>query len=513
MTNQLANPLLRLHDADEVAVARRDLGIGEVLDVTGRRVTVFDTVPAGHKLALVPVAAGAPVHKYGQVIGVATAAIAAGQHVHVHNLAMGSFERHAAVGAAAHPTELVAPSDQASFLGIVRPDGRVATRNFVAVLTSVNCSATVARRVANHFAGGTGLEGHPGVDGVLAITHGTGCGMAPNGDGLAILRRTIAGYARHPNFAGIVVIGLGCEDNQVPALVDEFGLDPSTPVRALTIQEEGGSAAAIRRGIEATEEILELASKVERIPVPVSELLVGLQCGGSDAYSGISANPALGAAVDLLVRNGGSALLGETPEIYGAEHLLSGRAASAEVGQRLLERIAWWETYTAANGGSMDNNPSPGNKAGGLTTILEKSLGAVAKGGTTNLVDVVGYAEAPRGKGLVFMDTPGYDPVSATGMVAGGAHLVCFTTGRGSVFGAKPAPSIKLATNRKMYLHMEEDMDVDCGAILEGEMGIEEMGRLIFSLIIDVASGHRTKSELLGVGDEEMVPWQLGAVM
>ena len=513
MTTTTDNATLRLHVSDEVVVARRDLAPGEVLDVAGGIVVVRDAIPAGHKVATTPVAKGAPVHKYGQVIGVATEPIAAGQHVHVHNLQMGSFDRHATIGAAARPTALVESGAQEHFLGIVRDDGRVATRNFVAVLTSVNCSATVARRVANHFATDTGLAGYDNVDGVVAITHGTGCGMAPGGDGLAILRRTIAGYARHPNLAGVVVIGLGCEDNQVPDLVEEFALPRSMPVHAFTIQDQGGSSAAISRGIEATEEILELAAQVERVPCPVSDLVVGLQCGGSDAYSGISANPALGAAVDLLVQHGGTALLGETPEIYGAEHLLSSRAATTEAGQDLLDRIAWWERYTLHNGGSMDNNPSPGNKAGGLTTILEKSLGAVAKGGTTNLVEVVGYGEAPSRKGLVFMDTPGYDPVSATGMVAGGAHLICFTTGRGSVFGAKPAPSIKLATNRTMYRRMEQDMDVDCGAILEGEASIEEMGRSIFSLIVDVASGRPTKSELLGVGDEEMVPWQLGAVM
>jgi altronate hydrolase len=474
---------LLLHPDDDVAVALRDL----------------PGVPRGHKTAVRDIPEGAPVRKYGQVIGVATAPIRAGGHVHTHNLGMGPHDTDYAFGTDVREVEPVSPP--ATFQGIVRADGRVATRNYIGILTSVNCSATVARTIAARAEGL--LAGFPNVDGVVALTHATGCGMAADGDGIRVLRRTLNGYARHPNFAAILVIGLGCEVNQLTG----FDLPEGTP--AMTIQELGGTSATVRRGLEVIRELLPAADAVAREPVPASELVIGLQCGGSDGYSGITANPALGAAADLLVRHGGTAILAETPEIYGAEHLLTRRAASRAVGERLIERIRWWESYAE----SMDNNPSPGNKEGGLTTILEKSLGAVAKGGTTPLRAVYEYAEPVTERGFVFMDTPGYDPVSATGQVAGGANMICFTTGRGSVYGCRPSPSIKLASNREMYRAMEEDMDVDCGAIAAGEVSVADLGGQIFELILQVASGRRTASEELGFGDEEFAPWQLGAVM
>jgi altronate hydrolase len=472
---------LLLQPEDDVAVALRDL----------------DGVPRGHKVAVRALAEGAPIRKYGQVIGVATAPIAAGDHVHTHNLGMGPHDTDYAFGTDLRTVE--PPAAPARFQGIVRPDGRVATRNYIGILTSVNCSATVARTIANRAS----VEGFPNVDGVVALTHGTGCGMAADGDGIRLLRRTLNGYARHPNFAAILVIGLGCEVNQLTG----FDLPEGTPT--MTIQELGGTSATVRRGLEVIRELLPIANAVAREPVPAAELVLGLQCGGSDGYSGITANPALGAAADLLVRHGGTAILAETPEVYGAEHLLTRRAVSRAVGERLIERIHWWESYAE----SMDNNPSPGNKAGGLTTILEKSLGAVAKGGTSPLTAVYEYAEPVTERGFVFMDTPGYDPVSATGEVAGGANLICFTTGRGSVYGCRPAPSVKLASNRETYLAMEEDMDVDCGAIVAGEVSVAELGEQIFQLVLEVASGRKTASEELGFGDEEFAPWQLGAVM
>jgi len=472
---------LLLQPEDDVAVALRDL----------------DGVPRGHKVAVRALAEGAPIRKYGQVIGVATAPIAAGDHVHTHNLGMGPHDTDYAFGTDLRAVE--PPEAPARFQGIVRPDGRVATRNYIGILTSVNCSATVARTIANRAS----VEGFPNVDGVVALTHGTGCGMAADGDGIRLLRRTLNGYARHPNFAAILVIGLGCEVNQLTG----FDLPEGTPT--MTIQELGGTSATVRRGLEVIRELLPAANAVTREPVPAAELVLGLQCGGSDGYSGITANPALGAAADLLVRHGGTAILAETPEVYGAEHLLTRRAVSRAVGERLIERIHWWESYAE----SMDNNPSPGNKAGGLTTILEKSLGAVAKGGTSPLTAVYEYAEPVTERGFVFMDTPGYDPVSATGEVAGGANLICFTTGRGSVYGCRPAPSVKLASNRETYLAMREDMDVDCGAIVAGELSVAELGEQIFQLVLEVASGRKTASEELGFGDEEFAPWQLGAVM
>ena len=526
MTTQITETVLQLHPADPVALARRELEPGTVLQAPGAGVVVRDTVPPGHKVALADIAAGEQVRKYGQPIGIATQAIAAGEHVHEHNLRSLSREGlpvPAQTGEAATATARAgaapagapaapAPGDMPTFDGIVRPDGRIGTRNYVAVVSSVNCSATVVKRIAAAFSAPGALDQHPGVDGVIAVTHGSGCGLSRDGEGLEVLRRTLTGYARHPNVAAVVVVGLGCEVNQINRLVDEFDLPEATPLRRLVIQELGGSVATVRQGVEQVRELLPLAA-APREPVPASALTLGLNCGGSDGWSGVTANPVLGVAVDRLVAAGGTAILGETPEIHGAEHLLTGRAASPEVAEQLMERIAWWEAYTAAEGGNMDNNPSPGNRAGGVTTIEEKSLGAVAKGGSTPLQAVYRYAEPVRANGLVFMDTPGYDPVSVTGIVAGGATVVCFTTGRGSVFGCKPAPSLKLATTTQLYERMPDDMDFNAGSVLDGEATVSELGDVLFDQIIATASGRRTKSEELDFGDEEFRPWQLGAVM
>ena len=378
---QAADITIRLNPADDVVIARVNIPGGTTLPKEAN-VRLAVTVPAGHKIAVREIKQGAPVRRYNQIIGFATRDIQAGEHVHLHNLAMGDFERDYAFCVDARPTEFIEP--RANFDGIVRADGRVATRNYIGILTSVNCSATVARMVADHFR--NRLDAYPNVDGVVALTHKTGCGMASEGEGMDILRRTIAGYARHPNFFATQLVGLGCESNQLSHLIAAHKLERSDQLAAYTIQEKGGTMKAVREGIARIEAILPEANKVKRESVPASHLTLALQCGGSDGYSGISANPALGAAVDLLVRHGGTAILSETPEIYGAEHMLTRRAVSREVGEKLLSRIRWWEDYTARNGNEMNNNPSPGNKAGGLTTILEKSLGAVAKGGTTNLV-------------------------------------------------------------------------------------------------------------------------------
>jgi altronate hydrolase len=422
---------------------------------------------------------------------------------------MGQFERDYAFSSSLKETAF--EKEPATFLGIKRADGRVATRNYIGILTSVNCSATVARMVARHFEGR--LDEYPNVDGVVALTHKTGCGMAGDGEGMDLLRRTMTGYAQHPNFFAVLNIGLGCEANQINFWLDAAKLKLSDRLQAFTIQEKGGTTKSVRDGIARIKELLPEANRVKREPVPASHLILGLECGGSDGYSGISANPALGAAADLLVRHGGTAILSETPEIYGAEHLLTRRAVSREVGEKLLARIRWWEDYTARNRMEMNNNPSPGNKAGGLTTILEKSLGAAAKGGTTNLVAVYEFAEKVTAKGLVFMDTPGYDPVSVTGHVAGGANVVCFTTGRGSVYGCKPAPSLKLATHSPLYRRMEEDMDVNCGTVVDGTESVEQAGERIFRLVLATASGQKSKSELLGFGEDEFAPWVVGATM
>lgn len=503
-------PVIRLHPEDSVVIARAALLPGVEV---AQGVTVTERIPAGHKVAVKPIAVGEPVKRYGQIIGFATKPIASGQHVHVQNIGMGEFSKDYAWGVDVKPT----PNFDlpATFQGIRRPDGRVATRNYIGILTSVNCSAHVAGLVAdvfkkNPFTGHDPLADFPNVDGVVALTHKTGCGMTQL-EPLTVLRRTLGGYARHVNFSHVIVLGLGCEMNQIGGFMEEQKL--AGRLRAMDIQEVGGSRKTVEAGVAFVREVLADSNKATREACSASELTVALQCGGSDGYSGVSANPALGAASDLLVRHGGTVILSETPETYGAEHLLTRRAVSREVGEKLVALMRWWEEYTAREGAEMDSNPSPGNKAGGLTTILEKSLGAMAKAGSTNLVDVVAYAEAVTKKGFVFMDTPGFDPVAATGQVAGGANLVCFTTGRGSVFGCKPAPSIKLATNSPMFKRMEEDMDVNCGTILDGDETVQECGERIFNLMLRVASGEQTKSEAFDFGAAEFAPWVLGATM
>jgi altronate hydrolase len=502
-------PFIRLHPQDDVLIARTQLVSG----TPAENVVVKGLIPPGHKLAARDIAAGQPVRSYNQIIGFASRNIGAGEHVHTHNLAMGEFERDYAFGADMKPEPT---TREASFMGIQRPDGRVATRNYIGILSSVNCSATAARAIADHFSRQSNpgaLKAFPNVDGVIALTHGTGCGMDTEGLGMRILERTLAGYATHANFWGVLVVGLGCEANQINAWLAHSSLREGEQLRVFNIQDTGGTRKTVERGIAIVNEMLPRANAVRREPCSASHITIGLQCGGSDGYSGISANPALGAAVDLLVAHGGTAILSETPEIYGAEHLLTRRAVRREVGEKLIERIRWWERYTKINEGQMNNNPSPGNKAGGLTTILEKSLGAVAKGGTTNLRAVYEYAERVTERGFVYMDTPGYDPVSATGQVAGGANMICFTTGRGSAYGCAPSPSLKLATNTALWQRQEEDIDLNCGEIVDGRAGIQEMGQRIFERVLATASGEATQSEKHGYGQNEFVPWQIGAVM
>ena len=506
------DPVIRIHPADDVVIARHQLLGGTPIASEG--ITVSGLIPPGHKIAVRAIAAGEPVRRYNQIIGCATRDIAAGQHVHSHNLAFSRFDRGHSVGGDVRPVSYV--DTPATFDGIVRADGRVATRNYIGVLTSVNCSATVARAIADHFRRDIhpeALAPYPNVDGVVALTHGAGCATDSEGVGLRVLRRTLAGYARHANFAAVIVVGLGCETNQIQGLLAQEGLREGAKLVTFSIQDTGGTAKSVARGIEVVKQLLPEANAVQREPVPASHLIVGLQCGGSDGYSGISANPALGAAVDLVVRHGGTAALSETPEIYGGEHLLLQRAVSQAVADKLEARLQWWNDYCTRHHAEMDNNPSAGNKAGGLTTILEKSLGAIAKGGTTPMVDVYEYAQPIRARGFVYMDTPGYDPVSATGQVAGGANLICFTTGRGSAYGCAPSPSLKLATNTVLWQRQEEDMDINCGTVIDGTESVEQLGERIFQAMLAAASGRQTKSEQHGYGQNEFVPWALGAVM
>lgn len=495
---------LKASPHDSVAVALVALPTGTPVE----GVTTREDIPAGHKLAIVDHTPAAHVIKLGQPIGTAREAIKAGAHVHVHNVAFEGRADRDAIG-----TRLIAPSfRKAGFTGYVRADGRVGTRNYIGVLTSVNCSATVARRIAAHFDAAR-MAAWPHVDGVVALTHNSGCGMAKSGAGIDNLRRTIAGYARHPNFAGVLIVGLGCEVNQIDPLLAMTGLVESATLRTMGIQDAGGTRASIDAGIAAVGGLLDDANSMRRTPVNAAHLTLGLQCGASDGYSALTANPALGRAADMLVAAGGRVVLSETPELFGAENLLLARATNNDVAARLVERLDWWERYAAQSGADLDNNPSPGNLAGGITTILEKSLGAVAKAGTSPLNAVIDYAEAITAPGLSFMDTPGYDPCSATGQIAGGANLIAFTTGRGSVFGSKPAPTVKLASNSALAARMADDIDLDCGGLLTGETDLAALGEAIFALLLATASGARTASERHDFGDDEFVPWVPGAAM
>jgi altronate dehydratase len=500
---------IRLQPNDNVIIALRDLSKGEQIE--GMPGSLHQAVARGHKVAAAAIPAGANVLRYGQIIGQAKVDIEPGDHVHVHNLGMGEHTQD--YGFASQNSPLPAIDQQRTFMGYVRADGKAGTRNYIGILTTVNCSGSVAKFIAEAAEKSGFLEQYPNIDGIVPIVHATGCGMAGSGEGYATLFRTLSGYAQNPNFGGILLLGLGCEVMQIPDLVSGRRIRADGMLQYMTIQQEGGTRKTVERGLEALRGVAEFANQATRSPVPVSEITIGMQCGGSDGYSGITANPALGYASDLLVRHGGTTILSETSEIYGAEHLLTRRAETEEVGKKLIERIRWWEDYAARNGGEMDNNPSPGNKRGGLTTILEKSLGAVAKGGTAPLRDVYKFGEKIDKKGFVFMDSPGFDPCSVTGQVASGANLIIFTTGRGSVSGYKPTPCIKIATNTEMYERMAGDMDMNCGDIITGGASIEEKGSELFELLIRVASGEQTKSEELGFGGAEFVPWQIGAVM
>jgi len=503
-----SNDVLRLHPSDNVFVALAELSEGkQVANITCKQV-----IPAGHKVAATDIAEGQPVIKFGQIIGIASQSIKAGEHVHVHNCVFTSAKQDVRAGESYRSTPVLAEAQQATFQGIVRADGRVATRNMIAVMTTVNCSATVAKAIVDRMRQQV-LRDYPNVDDIVAFTHPGGCGTSAKGENIEILRRTLGGFMNHPNVAGVLLLGLGCEVNQGSLLLDHAQLQQGPLLQYLNIQDAGGSRAAMEKGIELLVPMLPIANAVRRQTVSAKHITVGLQCGGSDGYSGITANPALGAAADLIIKNGGTAILSETPEIYGAEQLLIRRAASQAIADRLMSRVRWWEKYVAASGGSMDNNPSPGNKKGGLTTILEKSLGAVAKAGTTGLMGVYEYAERIDKHGFVFMDSPGNDPYSATGQVASGANVICFTTGRGSVYGCKPAPSLKLTTTTDLYNRMRDDMDIDCGVVLSGEMTVQQLGEQIFREILEVASGKKTKSEEFGFGDNEFLPWNVGAVM
>lgn len=507
---RLIGPVIRLHHNDNIVVARVDVAIGT--EVLGENFTSRSQVPAGYKIAAKKIYKGEPILKYSVTVGFANVDIEPGTMVHSHNTEFREFDRDYAYASEFKPVQMVPEAERATFQGFVRADGQVGTRNFIGILSSVNCSATVAHNIAAWFTPER-LAEFPNIDGVVAFTHTTGCGMEMTGEPMQLLRRTIAGYARHPNLAAALVIGLGCERNQIKGLLEQEKIEVGSRLHTFVIQETGGTRKTIAAGIEAVRALLPEANQARRETVSASHLCVGLQCGGSDGFSSITANPALGAAVDILVRHGGTGILSETPEIYGVEHTLTRRAASQAVGEKLIERIRWWkDEYSVGRDVQINGQVSPGNQVGGLANIFEKSLGSSMKGGTGPLMEVYKYAEPVNAKGLVFMDTPGFDPVAATGQIAGGANLIAFTTGRGSVFGSKPAPSVKLATNSPMFNRLAEDMDINCGEILDGTVSVQEMGQRIFELFLRTASGEASKSEKLGLGDHEFVPWQIGIV-
>ncbi len=498
---------IRLHENDNVLIARSNVAIGAKLD---GGLTSRGQVPAGHKIAARAIGQGEPILKYNVTIGFAASDIPPGAYVHSHNVAFREFDRDYAYGRDYRPIQMLPDAERATFMGIVRENGQIATRNYIGVLSTVNCSATVVHKIAEYFTPER-LAEYPNIDGVVAFAHGTGCGMEMTGEPMDLLRRTLAGYARHANLAGAMIVGLGCERNQISGLMKDQGLAAGSRLRTFVMQDTGGTRKTVEAGIAAVKEMLPAANRVARQPVPASHLMVGLQCGGSDGFSSITANPALGAAMDLLARHGGTHILSETPEIYGVEHTLTRRARSREVGEKLIERIRWWkDVYTVGRDTQINGVVSPGNQHGGLANIFEKSLGSSMKGGTGPLNAVYRYAEPVIEKGFVFMDTPGFDPCSATGQIAGGANMIMFTTGRGSMFGAKPVPSIKLATNTAMYSRLAEDMDINCGEILDGTCSMREMAQRIFDLMLRIASGEKSKSELLGLGDHEFVPWNNG---
>ena len=507
---RVTGPAIRLHSADNVVVARTDIQTGT--SVEGYNIVARNLVPAGYKIAITDIAEGEPVLKYNTVIGFASEFVQAGTMVHNHNISFGEFDRDYAYSRDYRPLELLPESDRATFQGYKRSDGRAGTRNFIAIVSTVNCSATVVHEIANHFTKER-LVSFPNVDGVAAFAHALGCGMEMTGEPMDLLQRTLAGYIQHPNVAGALVIGLGCERCQVGGLFGAQNLTEGPKLRTMVMQESGGTRKSIEMGIAIVEEMLVEANKCQRQAVSAGHITVGLQCGGSDGFSSITANPALGAAVDLLSKHGGTGILSETPEIYGVEHTLTARAATPEIGKKLIERIRWWkDEYAPGRDVQINGKVSPGNQTGGRANILEKSLGSSMKGGTGPLMEVYKYAEPVNTKGFVFMDSPGFDPVSATGQIAGGANLVAFTTGRGSCFGAKPTPSIKLATNTLMFERMEEDMDINCGDIIDGTASVEEIGKRIFDYFLYIASGGETKSEVLDLGRHEFIPWQIGIV-
>ena len=497
--------IIKLNEKDNIGIAPMNIPKNVDLNIGIKTKT---NVPYGHKISLVKIKTGEFILRYGQKIGVALVDIDAGEHVHSHNLSSTEFKRNYKNNF--EKENYIKNKRDIFFKGYKRSNGSAGTRNYIGLISTVNCSATVVKKIADKVNNELRKNNFQNIDGAVSLKHSSGCGMNTTGYGMNVFNRTIEGFKVHPNFAKVYVIGLGCECAQISLYNKD---QESRNVEYLNIQDEGGTKEIVKKVSDRIINQLKGINKIQRTNIAISELTVALQCGGSDSYSGVTANPALGFASDMLVDHGGSSILSETTEIYGAEHLLFERSINKKNIEKIKNQIDWWKEHLYKNGSSMDNNPSPGNKKGGLTTILEKSLGGVSKSGTRNMVDVLDYAERLKIKGFNFMNGPGYDPVSVTGQVASGANIICFTTGRGSCFGFKPTPSIKIATNTNMFNKLEEDMDINAGAIMDNEKTLEEVGNEIFDKIISVASGEKSKSEINDYGDDEFNPWIIDPTM
>jgi altronate hydrolase len=505
--NDVISPVIRLDDNDNVVVARAEIEKGTA--ISEEQIEALQDIPLGHKLASRFIKKGEPILKYNTTIGFASEDIEPGTYLHSHNISFDKITKDYRLAEDYVPTDILPPEQRATFMGYDRGDGRVGTRNMIGIFITVNCSATVARKISAYFDQDR-LAAYDNVDGVVAFVHEQGCGMEMTGEPMDLLRRTLAGYIRHPNIGGALVLSLGCERNNLVSFFEEQGLEAGTTLKTVTMQEVGGTQNAVKAGIDAVKELLQVTNQASRTPCSAEHIMIGLQCGGSDGLSGLSANPALGKAVDMLVRHGGTAILSETPEIYGVEQTLTARARSPEVGQKLVDRMTWWLEYSEGRDTQINGRVSPGNNSGGLANILEKSLGGAKKAGSTGMMEVYKYGEPVTEHGFVYMDTPGYDPVSATGQIAGGANIVCFTTGRGSCFGSYPSPTVKLASNTPMYERMIGDMDINCGSVIDGTKTLDQVGQEIFEFVLRIASGEQTKSEAMEVGEEEFCPWPIG---
>jgi altronate hydrolase len=464
-------------------------------------VTLKSEVPLGHRFATREIPEGDFVLQYGQPIGTSLG-IEKGEWISPENMSNSvPIVRDLPKDLSTPEPDYIEVSERATFQGFKRPDGRIGTRNFVLIVPTSMCASHEATNISMmaeflHYK----REKFPNVDGVVAIPHNKGCGCQ-DAENIEIMLRTLANYADHPNVGGVILIDLGCEKTNL-SKVEKFLLNRdyriNKPFAKIGIQEVGGTQKAIETGLEEVQKMLPIVNQAKREEFSASELVLGVKCGGSDGFSGISANPSLGFASDLLVRNGGTVLITEVPEFCGAEHILANRSKDVETGRKVYEMVDWYKDYAGKFGAVLNENPSPGNVKGGLLNITIKSLGAIAKAGTTRVEGVLGYAETVKNKGLNLMQGPGYDQESTPGLVAAGATVVVFTTGRGTTIGNAIAPVIKLSSNNEIFERMNNDIDISAGNVIEGTESIEQVGERLFEHICKVASGEiPAKAEIL----------------